>query len=146
MRDTELEIRDKMGQSETLPPKHLQAIEALLVSPTVTEAAEQVGVSRRTLHRWMRRDVFQRALQEARDATVGAVAAAMTDLAETAVVTLEAAMTDPDSPPSVKVRAAMGVLAQLQSFIEFANKTQIGIEWELRPQTEVDRLLDSMLD
>jgi hypothetical protein len=65
----------------------------------------------------------------------------MTDLAETAVITLQAAMTDPDTSPGVKVRAALGVLTQWRDFIEFADETQTAISWEQRSKSEVDRIL-----
>lgn len=39
-----------------IPPRQLTAIQALLVSPTIRDAASRAAVAERTLYRWLRHD------------------------------------------------------------------------------------------
>jgi len=55
-----------MAQNGTLTTKKRRAIEALISSPTITEAADNAKVGRRTLHRWLDEDeAFRLALASA---------------------------------------------------------------------------------
>lgn len=49
-----------------LTPKQERAIAALLGQPTVEKAADEVGVSRQTLHRWLGEPAFNEAFRKAR--------------------------------------------------------------------------------
>lgn len=116
--------RDEVRQRETLRPEQERAIVALLTHPTITDAANEVGVSRRTLHRWLQDPDFQMALQAALDAQSAALGHAMAGLAQQAVETLQAVLIDPKAPPGVRVRAALGVLGQRRQFLELEELTQ----------------------
>ncbi|NCC53773.1 MAG: hypothetical protein EOM20_21565 [Spartobacteria bacterium] len=51
--------RHKMAQYGTdLTARQKQAIEALLSSSSITEAAKATGIARRTLHRWLSNEAF----------------------------------------------------------------------------------------
>ena len=54
-----------MSQIVRLSAKKMAAIEALLTHPTVIKAASEVGISARTLHRWLLEPEFAQALEAA---------------------------------------------------------------------------------
>lgn len=119
-----------MGQNGTPTPRQTRAIEALVAGKSITEAAEYAGVSRRTVHRWQQDPTFQRSLRAAQDAALSALVRQMTDLSESARETLEAVMADPDAPPSVRVRAALGALSQHRQFHESLQLTERVVQLE----------------
>jgi hypothetical protein len=85
-----------------------RGLSALLLSRTVEEAADSIGVGRRTVERWLSDDVFAdayRALARAASATASsALLAAQLD----AVETLRAALHE--GSPATRVRAARALL------------------------------------
>jgi len=85
-----------------------RAVAALLLAPSVEQAAKRAGLSRATLCRWMREPDFQVALRAARrevvDATIGRLQAVTTE----AVTALRKALTC--QAPSVRVSAARAIL------------------------------------
>lgn len=100
-----------MAESEfgTLPKNQARAIVALLAASTVDAAAVAAGVSERSLRRWMQTPDFRYALAAAEDSLLdSAVRSAVGDLADNRRV-LRAIRDDPDMPPSVRVRAALGM-------------------------------------
>ncbi len=98
------------GECSRLDGKKQAAIAALLAHPTIEKAAQSVGITEKTLWRWLQLPEFALAYQAARDevltqtlsllhkATGGAVAALMRNLK--------------CGNPSVEVRAAVGILDQ----------------------------------
>lgn len=91
-----------------LTARQRRAVSAVVVAPTLDEAARTVGVSARTLRRWRTREPFARAVrQAARDLdreAVDSLRAAQVD----AVRTLRQAL-DADAA-GVRVRAAVALL------------------------------------
>src|SRR5207247_1202445 len=97
--------------------KREQAIAALLEKPTITEAAQVVGLSERTIRRWLsdprfaaddrlaRRQVVEVAIGGLQQATAEAVAALRRNLTA-------------DAPQAVQVRAALGILEQAAKGVE----------------------------
>jgi hypothetical protein len=63
------------GHGEKLSRKKEQAIAALLVSPTLSIAAEKVGVHERTLFRWLKNEDFKAEYQRLRRECVTAATA-----------------------------------------------------------------------
>lgn len=87
-------------------------IDALLSTPTVEAAAEACGVSARTIFRRLEDWSFQASLSEALEGVRKAREAKGLSLVDEAFATLQRAMRDPASPPSVRVRAAEIALAK----------------------------------
>ena len=58
------------GHGEKLSRKQEQAITALVICASITEAAAQCGLADVTLRRWLKQDGFQTAYREARRAVV----------------------------------------------------------------------------
>jgi hypothetical protein len=103
-----------------LPPKQLKAVEALLVTGGVAAAATAAGVSRATLHRWLREPAFAAAVREAEATALDELSRSLVGLGRTAVATLAKAMGDPSVPWSTRVRAADAALGRLLQLRELA--------------------------
>ena len=93
-----------------LSPKKFKAINALLVSPTVNDAAEEVGVGRSTLFRWMQEPEFEREYRKARGMVLRQSIASLQRICSKAVQTLSEIMSNEDAPASARVSAARTAL------------------------------------
>jgi hypothetical protein len=93
-----------------LTPKQDQAIIALLNEPTIAKAATALGVSERTLHRWLEDETFHRAFRKARREAFAQAIAVTQRYAPMAVHTLAKVMTDTSVQASARVSAATNLL------------------------------------
>jgi translation initiation factor 2 alpha subunit (eIF-2alpha) len=98
------------GHGSKFGRKKEEAIAALLVQRNVEEAAKSVGIGPATLLRWMKDPEFDAAYRAAKRAAYGQSVARLQQGAPAAVTTLMKTMIDPNTPPSVKVRAAETIL------------------------------------
>ena len=110
-----------MARTDSLSTRRKRALTALLSTPTIEGAAVKCGLSRRTLFRYLADPVFKAALRRQQDATVAAAVAALSGLAGSAIETLRDTLTDPEATPSVKVRAALGILEARRRIAELAD-------------------------
>jgi hypothetical protein len=94
------------------------AIAALLTQKNQEEAARTAGIALTTLLRWQKLPEFQKAYREARRATHGQSIARLQQATSAAVTTLLKVLIDPNTPASVKVRAADSVLDHSAKSIE----------------------------
>src|SRR5688572_19110506 len=99
-----------------LTPKQEQAIIALLNETTTKAAAESVGVSEVTLHRWLKLPAFREAYRAARRDTVEKATALIQNSTWAAASTLVRLLGS--SSDSVKLRAAQALLEQAQKGLE----------------------------
>jgi len=106
--------RDKMERNRTfrLSPRQERAIEALCAGRTITAAGEAAGVSRGSLHRWLKTDpAFQAALaartREMRDVADRRLLA----LVGVAVDAVEQALRTGDARTAVQLLRGLGVLS-----------------------------------
>jgi hypothetical protein len=106
------------GHGSKLKRKIEEAVAAMLTQRNVEEAARTVGVSTATLMRWQRLPVFQTAFREARRAAFLQSIARLQQGASAAATTLLKTMIDPNTPASVRVRAADCVLDHAAKAIE----------------------------
>jgi transposase-like protein len=91
-----------------LSSAQLRAIQELLRSSSVAEAARAVGVAPSTLWRWRSDPAFAGALQEAQRQRYEAALELLASATERAVATMVGLLEEED--PSVRLRAALGVL------------------------------------
>lgn len=96
-----------------LTPRQRKALEMLLVTGDVTQAASAARVSRQTVHNWLKQAEFTTALEEGERLALAGISRGLVRLGEQAIQTLEGAMADKDIHPSTRVRAADVVLARL---------------------------------
>ena len=114
---------ESSGHSGLLPVQE-QAVTALLTHPSITKAAESVGIGERTLRRWMKEPAFRRAYREARAETHSQAMALVLRYEALAVNTLAKVMQDPLSPHSAKVSAAGLMMKQGHDVVELEDVQQ----------------------
>ena len=91
---------------DSLSPEQERGIVALLTEPTIQKAAQAVGVSDTTMHRWLELPAFSRAYRNARREGFRHAIALTQKYAVHAVQTLMKVMQDPTAPHSAKVSAS----------------------------------------
>jgi hypothetical protein len=106
------------ARGSILGRKQEEAIAALLTQRNVEDAARAAGIGTRTLLRWLKLPEFQTAYREARRAAFGQAVARLQQGASAAATTLLKTMIDPNTPASVRVRAADCVLDHAAKAIE----------------------------
>jgi len=87
-----------MSPVSVLKPTQRKAIEQLLIHGEIQTAAAAAGVSRDSIHRWLKEPVFVVALREAERLAIGTAARSLARLATKATTVLEAAMDDQNAP------------------------------------------------
>lgn len=112
-----------MSAAEHLPER-LERDERLLAElvagATVAAASERSGVSLATAHRRVREPAFRARLDRARRDVMAAVATRLAAAAELGVDVLVEVASDPEAAPSVRVKAALGLLASASAYHERA--------------------------
>jgi len=101
-----------------LTPKQDQAIIALLNEPTISKAAGALGVSERTIHRWLEDETFHQAFRKARREAFAQAIAVTQRYAPMAVHALAKVMTDGSVQASARVSAATALLRFSRESIE----------------------------
>lgn len=93
--------------------KKSAALEALIDSRTLTEAAEKAGISRKTMYNYIRHDIdFAVSFRQMTEETATAAAEAVEARAARAAATIEEIMTDQDQPPMIRLKAAEMILEE----------------------------------
>ena len=106
------------GHGAKFGRKKEEAIAALLSQRNVEEAARSVGISPNTLLRWMKESEFDAAYRKARRDAFGQSVARLQQGTAAAATTLLKTMIDPNTPPSVRVRAAEAIFNHAAKAIE----------------------------
>ena len=106
------------GHGAKFGRKKEEAIAALLSQRNVEEAARAVDISPNTLLRWMKEPEFDAAYRKARRDAFGQSVARLQQGTAAAATTLLKTMIDPNTPPSVRVRAAEAVFNHAAKAIE----------------------------
>jgi hypothetical protein len=97
------------ARGSSLQRKQEEAIVALLTQRNIEEAARTAGIGTRTLMRWLQIPEFQKAYREARRQAFGQAVARLQQGTSAAATTLLKTMIDPNTPASVRVRAAEAI-------------------------------------
>ena len=100
-------------QAPNLTPRQLKAVEALLITGEVAQAATAARVTRETVYKWLRLPHFQQAVSEAEGRALQTLAGRLVGLGELAALTLENVMADLDASPAARVMAASKVIDAL---------------------------------
>ncbi len=94
-----------------LTPVQLRIAAALASGSTVVRAALDAAVHRTTIHKWLQTSKeFLEAVKQARDHYDALIADQLNELSVVALETLRQLLTNPDTPPAVRLRAALAVL------------------------------------
>ncbi len=98
-------------EKNALTTVQAQIVAALAAGTSVTAAARKAGIHRTTIHLWNRTSrEFRAAVEQARSDYAAALADELRDISTSAFDTLRALLANADTPPSVRLRAALAVL------------------------------------
>ena len=106
------------GHGTKFSQKMEQAVVALLTQRNLEEAARSVDISTPTLLRWQKLPEFNAAYREARRAAYGQAIARLQQGTSAAATTVLKLLIDPNTPASVKLRAAEVMFNQSAKAIE----------------------------
>jgi len=106
------------GHGAKFGRKQEEAIAALLTQWNIEEAAGAVGIAAKTLLRWMKEPEFDAAYRKARRAAFSQSVARLQQGTSAAAATLLKTMIDPNTPASVRVRAAEAIFNHAAKAIE----------------------------
>jgi hypothetical protein len=112
------------GFGTELTPKQHQAIQALLIQSSVPNAAASVGVSVRSLYRWLDEPTFRLALNTALDKSIDAAARGLVGLTEKAIKVVETVLDNEQIHPATRLRAADLVLSNMLKLAELRTLAQ----------------------
>lgn len=97
-----------------LSPKQITAVAALLSGKSIEAAAQDADVGATTIHRWFREsDAFNAALADGRRAALHTAITTLSYVSRTAAGVVLEVMSNTKTPPSVRLRAALGILELL---------------------------------
>ena len=114
-------MSDSGENSIALTPKQARAIPALMSARNVADAAKAANVAERTLYRWLGDPTFRLRLNEAEGEAIDTATRRLLQLQDPAVDALGAILKDPDTTPTVRLRAATAVLDYLIRLRELRN-------------------------
>lgn len=126
-------------ETAKLDKKKTEAISALLIHPTIEKAAQAVGISEKTLWRWLQIPEFDRAYEQARNQVLAQTISLLHKATGMAVTTLMKNLKC--GVPSVEVRAAVAVLDQTfkaREILELEQRLTM-IEQNLKEQQQFDQ-------
>jgi hypothetical protein len=103
---------------EELPLRKEKAVLALLAEPVIKRAAEAVGISERTLRRWLDEPAFSLAVGSARRQSFAQGLSVAGIYVPMSIQTLAKVQQDPSAPHSAKVAAAQALLKFVREGIE----------------------------
>jgi transposase-like protein len=98
------------GHGTKFDRKMEEAVAAVLTQRNIDDAAKQVGISSPTLLSWMKQPEFQTAYREAKRAAFSQAIARLQQGSSAAATALLKTIVDPNTPASVRVRAAECIL------------------------------------
>lgn len=111
--------------TEDLTWRQRHAVASLCGGATVTDAADDAGVTRQTLHQWLNQDAVQRALKDAECDALDALSRRLVGLADLAAGVFADVLQDSDASPTVRIRAAnmlLQRLIQIRELYEFESR------------------------
>jgi len=108
-------MKQVISHHPDLTVPQLRAIAAIAPGQNFTQAAEAAGVDRSTLYDWRQNDSgFRLALIEAKYSAIADELDHLQHLSAIALKNVETALTGPQAPPSVRLRASLAVLSRLK--------------------------------
>ena len=124
--------------AKKLSRAQLLAIPHLAAGNSIRATADTIGVSERSIRRWLRQPEFAAALREAEKEVWNATVRKLRALGEKAVNTLGRVLEDPGATPSARIQAARAILdgiakAEALSRLQDLEDRVRALEERLRP-------------
>jgi len=123
---------------QKVTPRQRKAIESLLTSGDVSQAAQVAGVSRKTIYVWFKRPAFVGALRQAEQQALDGLQRALVSLGDKAVGALADGMSA-STPIASRIRAADVALARLLQLRELIDLEARVAELEQRLEGKHER-------
>jgi hypothetical protein len=102
---------DEVSDDRTITPAQEHAIEAILAGTTPAGIAEMIGADVATVRSWLDSDAeFIARLNRAKRERAESIRAEVRGLSSEAVATLREMLTGPETPPAIRLRAALSIL------------------------------------
>lgn len=111
-----------MNKSE-ITPNQAKALAALLTHRTIGEAADSVGLTSRTLLKYLADDTFKAALKEAQTSMIADVTRRLTGMQDATLTKLYSLMQESDNE-AIQARSAKELLQAFLKFWEVLNLEQ----------------------
>jgi transposase-like protein len=112
-----------------LTPQQIEVIDALSSGVTMTAAADQVGIHRNTLSNWRRKSLpFQHAFAHAQYDRALLFRERSEELADIAAQAVREILSDPNTAPSVRLRAALAIMNTVSTPPEPKKQVLLDIE------------------
>ena len=108
----------KRDTEKRLTKRQQVGLAALLECGDVTAASKKSGVSRNTLHKWLRQDTFARELQNRQDAALAGVMRRLLAKSMKAIDVLCSEMTNKKGTPQSRIRASTAILEYAARYID----------------------------
>ena len=106
--DPKLEQKQEAAKAE-LENKQSLALPLIVAGKSDQQVADEIGVSRQTIHNWRTKDIrFQEELEEAKESLRQAQLVTISKIADKAFKTVDELLDNPD--PKIRLRAALDVL------------------------------------
>lgn len=102
--------KKKTGHGERFSRLQEKALASLISAPTFLVAAKEVGVSPRTLQRWMEEPRFKARLRSMKTEILSSATCQLRNLCLGAVAVLASIAKNPNAPAGARVRAAAVIL------------------------------------
>jgi len=100
----------------TLTAAQQQVLQTLVAGNSITAAAQEAGVHRTTVHLWTRQHPdFARALLAARQQKADRLLDELTDLADLAINTFRHLLSDENTSPATRLKAAMEIVKLVEA-------------------------------
>ena len=107
-----------VGHGAKFGRKKEEAVAALLTKRNVEEAAQSIGITTQTLVRWLKIEEFQEEYRRARREAFGQSIARLQQASSAAASTIMKLLIDPNTPASVRLRAADSIFTHAAKAIE----------------------------
>jgi len=114
-----------MNNVKSLKARQLNAVQLLAIGTPAYQVAAQLEVSTMTIYRWQRLPEFEAKLNSITSSGLEEIAKKMNATTLTAVETLQEIVCDLREPSSTRMKAALGVLANVASVNNMLEKSLI---------------------
>lgn len=97
--------------SAHLTPAQAQVVRSLAAGRSVSAAAREAGLHRSTIHNWLNQSpAFSEAVRQARQDFQNELSDQLLELSAAALESLRGLLSNPETPPAVRLRAALAIL------------------------------------
>ncbi len=102
-----------MTQIKKLTSRQIKTIDSLIVCPTIDQAAERAGVTRKTIYRWLQNQDFKAELNMAEGAAIDKAGRRLIAMADKAISALDDVLDNPSREGAGNKRLAAAAIIDI---------------------------------